>query len=392
MDPKPEKNANLQQPPEQCTGAGGYRVPAGNAAEQPSGDDGLPRSDLAANRPDFARLAKLMVEAHAEAEAAEKQAAIARGEPVAGFDGWVAVRQQASFRAPHEPVRPANVKLISQTRGIVFSLAVYPDQERLVSYDASGSIQVWDLRSGQELCRRENVPNPIDQLAVSPDGSRVMGIDRFGSVFAWDAQTLTPIVDAANLDRYAALLGRATKVCGRGTAKVVTMSGVEIYQDGGKVCARWPNREPVVLLLDEGEPDDIQLAVSDDGLYTAVMVTHGPDSVISVFETEHLLRAPEWADPGDPCSEAIDSWHRELIIDLVDEMLFSPDGKALAVRWSEGSGVTIWDLREQDFDTYGTYTRATITAFAFLGNKKVVVGRVGRDNEIEVLDLELHTP
>ena len=50
MDPKAEKNANLPQLPEQCAGAGAGRAPAKNAAEQPSGDDGLTRSEMAANR------------------------------------------------------------------------------------------------------------------------------------------------------------------------------------------------------------------------------------------------------------------------------------------------------------------------------------------------------
>ena len=50
MDPKPEKNENLPQPPEQRTGAGAGSAPAENAAEQPSGDDSLTRSEMAAKR------------------------------------------------------------------------------------------------------------------------------------------------------------------------------------------------------------------------------------------------------------------------------------------------------------------------------------------------------
>ena len=38
----------------------------------------------------------------------------------------------------------------------------------------------------------------------------------------------------------------------------------------------------------EHAPEDIQLAISDDGRYTAVMRCQAPDSYISVFETEHL--------------------------------------------------------------------------------------------------------
>jgi WD40 repeat protein len=114
------------------------------------------------------------------------------------------------------------------------------------------------------------------------------------------------------------------------------------------------------------------------------MVDRVPQSLISVFETEHLICAPEWADPDDPDSEAINSWGDD---GDVQEMVFSPDGQTLAVRWLEGNGVDIWDFRKAKTGTYGTYTHVPITAFAFLGNKKVVVGR---GNEIEVLDLERH--
>jgi WD40 repeat protein len=114
------------------------------------------------------------------------------------------------------------------------------------------------------------------------------------------------------------------------------------------------------------------------------MATHAPESYVYVFETEHLLRAPEWADPDDADPEAINSWGDD---GDVQEMVFSPDGQTLAVRWSEGNWVDIWDFRKGKTDSYGAYTHVPITAFAFLGNKKVVVGR---GNEIEVLDLDLH--
>ena len=114
------------------------------------------------------------------------------------------------------------------------------------------------------------------------------------------------------------------------------------------------------------------------------MATHAPQSSVYVFETEHLLRAPEWAEPDDLVSEAINSWGDD---GNVQEMVFSPDGQTLAVRWWEGNGVNIWDFRKDKSYSYGAYTPVPITAFTFLGNKRVVVGR---GNEIEVLDLELH--
>jgi len=71
------------------------------------------------------------------------------------------------------------------------------------------------------------------------------------------------------------------------------------------------------------DPDDIQLEISDDGLYTTVVRTDAPDVYVCVFETEHLLCPNKWADPDDPYAEAIDWWLAELV---------SLDGKTWSLR------------------------------------------------------------
>ena len=285
----------------------------------------------------------------------------------------------------YKPPRPPNVRFIARTRGAVLNLAVFPDCERLVGCDSSGDIHVWNIRSAQVLCRRENVPIPIKDVAVSPDGSRVVGIDFYGRAFAWDSQTLTPIVESAKPESYATLRGLARTTCRRLRSTVITKSGVEIYAEYGKVCAKWPRQGSVVTLLDEGKPECIDLAISDDGLYTAVWVTQLPDHYISVFETDHLLRANQSAGPDAPYSEAINSWVED---SEVQEIAFSPDSQTLAVMWPLGSGVGIWDFRKDKMDVYGAYTHQPIDAFAFLGNERAVVAR---GDEIEVLDFELHS-
>ncbi len=71
-------------------------------------------------------------------------------------------------------------------------------------------------------------------------------------------------------------------------------------------------------------PEDIQLGISDDGVYTYVTEERAPDITVFVFETEHLLRPNEWAGPDDPYYEAIDSWAAEPVI--------SRDGKTWSIR------------------------------------------------------------
>jgi WD40 repeat protein len=232
----------------------------------------------------------------------------------------------------------------------------------------------------------------MDKLVVSPDGRRIVAVDRSGKVFAWDAEDLVPLVESASRECLPAMLGRATKVWGD-SCRVVTRGGVEISTDdgGGKVCAKWPNQGPGVVLLDQGQPECIYFAISDDGRHTAVMVNNcsfEPASLVYVFETEHLLCAPGWEDREDLYSEAIDSCGED---GNVQEMIFSPDHQRLAIRLWKGNGVTIWDFQKGEAKGYSEqewYSHA-ITAFAFLGNEKMIVGT--ESGEIEVWDLRTST-
>jgi hypothetical protein len=224
------------------------------------------------------------------------------------------------------------------------------------------------------------LPSPIKKLAVSSDGLRIVGIDRNRTVFAWSAQDLTPIVEGGSPERYTSLLGRATEASER-LDDAVTKSRVEIYEHGSQMWAKWPNQEPILLL--ERMTSPCSVGMSDDGRYTAVIESYLPGTGVYVFETEHLLRASEWNDPSDLASEAIGIYPFD-DGDFWSYTVFSPDGQKLAVSWVgfDEYWVRVWDFHKNEHNSFGG-----ITAFAFLGNEKLVVAR---GNEIQVLDLELH--
>ncbi len=106
-------------------------------------------------------------------------------------------------------------------------------------------------------------------------------------------------------------------------SKVITKNGVEIYVDATwkrwpqpstlRVCGKWPNQDPIVLLRFENV-EEIVLEISDDGLYTTVTKIDAPEIYVAVFETQHLLCPNEWADPDDPFNEAIESWEAEMVL------------------------------------------------------------------------------
>jgi WD40 repeat protein len=283
-------------------------------------------------------------------------------------------------------------KLI-ETGGVVLSLAVYPDRESFISYEgnpgfsrdehgtlgvtASYALHVRNARCGEQVDWWWGLPTPIERLEVSPDSRRIVGVDQSGNVSVWDAESLVPLVEATKDSSHRDLLGSEKGVWGLDGAcfppRVLAGCGTEIFVRNGLVCARSEDRSQGAILLAEEDADRMFLAISNDGRILAVWADEESNNHGFVFETDDLLCAPEWdkTDPGLPGSQAI----AVLSTDQgVKDMIFSPDNKRIALRFL--CGVGIWDLDKKEFRVLKQDARF-ITAFAFQGNNKLLVGRLG---------------
>lgn len=70
----------------------------------------------------------------------------------------------------------------------IYSLALSPDENSLVTGGYSNNIRLWDLKSGKLLWKSSNVKRTIEELFFSPDGTKVLSRadDR---VLLWEAST-----------------------------------------------------------------------------------------------------------------------------------------------------------------------------------------------------------
>jgi WD40 repeat protein len=80
------------------------------------------------------------------------------------------------------------VRTIRRREGVVRSVGFSPDGRRLLSGGEDGVVRVWDLETGERVCRGEGHATVVTAVAWFRDG-RVASAGLDGSVRVWDGQT-----------------------------------------------------------------------------------------------------------------------------------------------------------------------------------------------------------
>lgn len=73
--------------------------------------------------------------------------------------------------------------------GAVAALAISPDSGTLVAASFDADLRIWDLRSGQETHRLEDMPLAMFDLAFSPDGRLLATAGADQVIYLWDTKT-----------------------------------------------------------------------------------------------------------------------------------------------------------------------------------------------------------
>ncbi|ORT53984.1 hypothetical protein BKD26_36870 [Streptomyces sp. CB03238] len=236
---------------------------------------------------------------------------------------------------------------------LVKSLAFSPDGRTLASASTDGRVILWDPAKGLERRTLQGHKDGISTVAFSPDGRTVAtaGTDR--TVRLWDADTGT---------RKAVLTGHGDAV----TALAFSPDGQTIASAGNDHKAiLWDADRGTRTATLTGHMGEIRaLAFSRDG---RMLATGGLDRTVMLWDATRATRTatltghgtniyglafapgpkPLLASTGE--NGTITLWDPSRIAltghtDRVNEVVFSPDGRALATASDDGTA-GLWDLR-----------------------------------------------
>jgi WD40 repeat protein len=227
----------------------------------------------------------------------------------------------------------------------VWSVALSPDRQRLISGGADCTINLWDLQTGQVLSRLAGHTDVVRAIALSPDGQTVVSGSGDKTIKIWNLQTnelISTLEETSPVWSVALSPDGKTLVSGSGTGTLNF----------------WQISSGELLYTIQGHRDRIfSVAVSPDGTTVA---TGSLDKTIKLWDlqTGKLLRTV--SDPS-----------------AVRSVAFSPDGQTLASgSWDQT--IKLWDWRTGTLRHQLVGHRDRIITVAFADDQTLVSGSADR--------------
>ena len=246
----------------------------------------------------------------------------------------------------------------------VNAVGVFQDGSRIVSVNYQGTIQVWDINTGEKLRTlthdSNNQYNRLYALDVFPDGSKIVtgsGVpsDNEGNVKIWDTDTW------AVLHTF--------------EGHTDTVASVAVFPDGKKIVSGsmdmtvkiWDvNTGDLLYDLDEHTDWVLTVAVFPDG---KKIVSGSMDGTVNIWTHD------------------VDTWkiHRSLSIGTqVNTVAVFPDGRKIVTGGHDGI-VKIWDMESGINSCTLLGYRDVKSVAVFPNGKKIVIG--SGERAIEIWDI-----
>ncbi|KAJ2912081.1 hypothetical protein MD484_g8331, partial [Candolleomyces efflorescens] len=274
---------------------------------------------------------------------------------------------------------------------LVRDVAISPEGERIVSGSDDGTIRIWDLGTGEQLCEPMSGGTDINSVEFSPDGKVILSGSDDCTIRLWDAVTGAQIGEP--------IQGHSDIVC---SVKFSADGKYIVSGSDDRTVRIWDaeTREQVGEPL-RGHTDEIwSVAISPDGKW---IVSGSKDETVRLwdFESRVQLREPlqghtksvtsvaispdgKWIVSGSH-DRTIRVWDIETGKDVkmplqghmfqVNSVTISPDGKHI-ISGSSDDTICIWDLKtgEQVGEPLRGHTDSVWSVAILPDGKRIVSG------------------
>ena len=290
-------------------------------------------------------------------------------------------------------VRPELVPQVGH-RDFVTSVAYSPDGDHVVSGDGTGSVRIWDARTGEETALLTGHAGTVNAVAYRPDSERMASGGEDGTVRIWQAKTGAET---------AVLFGNDAGV----NSVVYSPDGSRIVSgsDDGAVRIWNPRTREARVLAGHGQRVNV-VAYSPDGAFIAsggndgvrIWDAHSGREAGKQLHGLHGVRSIAYSPDGSRIvtvsGKAVRIWNAHTGVEesgladaiWVTSVVYSPDGRRIAAG-SRNEVVRIWDADTGEETAVLTGHRGGANAIAYSPDgTSIVVG--SHDGAVRISDVD----
>ena len=249
---------------------------------------------------------------------------------------------------------------LSESSGIIWSIAFSPDGRTLAGGSENASIYLWDVVTGtHRKTLRGHTIGSVYGVSFSPDGRTLASGGYDGAVYLWDVdtgthhmiskghkdivrslsfspdgRTLASGSNVGNIENWNITTVRLWNVATGKLRKTLNGRGHDVsFSPDGHTLASWSSMDSIIYLSDVAT-GKLRKTLNHRGNHVGFSVSFSPDG--------HTLAS--WSDADNTISfwdVATATLHRVLSCGS-DPVSFSPDGRIIVGRSSDGT-IHLWD-------------------------------------------------